>query len=643
MTRCPLLCRCTSRAMGGRSLERELRDAVRRGSASEVQALLAAGVDPNLLVDNSSRNGVTLLHVAADLLLDGWEKAAGADPAIVRALLAAGANTEVREATGRTPLCYAAYAGRVAVVRELLAAGADVNARTTSGKNSLMEVARRGHGSVLEMLLAAGADPAMGREKPLAAAAFRGQAAVVSALLAAGVAADARDAAGRTALMYAAMQGHAAVVSAVLEGGADVNARDPQGDTPLLFTAYSQCGARDTQVPPERCISTVQALLAAGADPGARDARHGRTALEWIASGAQGAPSGPATAAPLVGRANPNARGGSQTVAQHRTASQAEEGLEALLAAGAGRDLGLTPLGLAAMTDDHRAIQLLAAAGADVNAAGDMLGMKPLQLASIAGNINAVKALLAAGADMAAADDPGMTALHSAAEDGNVAVVQALVGTKCDLEAQDDLGRTALHLAAENGKIGVVKVLVGAGSDLEAGDFGGHTALHAAAGEGKAGVVQVLVEVGSDVEARDGLTGATALIHAAKDGDTATMLALLAAGADANARDELGATALHYFTEAMTRCLRQAAGSKPGRAAEPDEDADDDTAPLPNVLGDAVQVVRALLASASMWRTIEHLPTPLDVLLGHSEESNNKVPLAAYATPQADCLHDIIR
>lgn len=205
---------------------------------------------------------------------------------------------EVREATGRTPLCYAAYAGRVAVVRELLAAGADM---TTSGKTSLMEAARRGHGSVLEMLLAAGAaldvqclkngntalcraakrgrveavqlllaagaDPAMGREKPLAAAAFRGQAAVVSALLAAGVAADARDAAGRTALMYAAMQGHAAVVSAVLEGGADVNARDPQGDTPLLFTAYSQCGARDTQVPPERCISTVQALLAAGADP----------------------------------------------------------------------------------------------------------------------------------------------------------------------------------------------------------------------------------------------------------------------------------------------------------------------------------------------------------------------------------------
>ena len=56
-----------------------------------------------------------------------------------------------------TPLLWAAAKGHEAVVKVLIAAGADVNKMSKSGATPLGEAARNGHEAVVKMLKAAGA------------------------------------------------------------------------------------------------------------------------------------------------------------------------------------------------------------------------------------------------------------------------------------------------------------------------------------------------------------------------------------------------------------------------------------------------------------------------------------------------------
>ncbi|MBI4028380.1 MAG: ankyrin repeat domain-containing protein [Verrucomicrobia bacterium] len=88
----------------------------------------------------------------------------------------------------------------------------------------------------------------------LAAAATKGDAPAVAALLASGAKPDEKDADGWTPLMHAASGGHAAVVSAMLVGKANVNAADPSGWSALMLAIHGGHSA------------VVQSLLAGGAD-----------------------------------------------------------------------------------------------------------------------------------------------------------------------------------------------------------------------------------------------------------------------------------------------------------------------------------------------------------------------------------------
>ena len=98
-----------------------------------------------------------------------------------------------------------ARTGNAAVVKLLLAAGADANATLKGGETVLMMAARSGN---LE---------------------------AVKALLARGARHDARERRGQTALMWAAAEGHAAVVRALIDAGADINATLDSGFTPFFF------------------------------------------------------------------------------------------------------------------------------------------------------------------------------------------------------------------------------------------------------------------------------------------------------------------------------------------------------------------------------------------------------------------------
>jgi len=149
-------------------------------AAEVVEALLAAGADPNARM---AGDGATPLHVVGSP--DEAEKA--------WSLLAAGADPNASDNNGRTPL----HIAGPEVTRLLLGAGAAVDARDSEGRTALHVTAGRAGGR-LPLLLDAGADP------------------------------HTRDARGRTPLHYAAERGALLDVGTLLHRGADRTLTDQE-------------------------------------------------------------------------------------------------------------------------------------------------------------------------------------------------------------------------------------------------------------------------------------------------------------------------------------------------------------------------------------------------------------------------------
>jgi len=113
-------------------------------------AIVARFIDVHSNLEGISKNKhETALHLAAR---SGFEE-------IVKLLLDAGANREVRNDHGETPLHVAAADGNRAIMRLLLDARADVNARNFAGETPLHIAARDGDVEVAELCLSFRANP----------------------------------------------------------------------------------------------------------------------------------------------------------------------------------------------------------------------------------------------------------------------------------------------------------------------------------------------------------------------------------------------------------------------------------------------------------------------------------------------------
>ena len=136
-----------------------------------------------------------------------------------KAFIDGGANINISDGHGYTPLHYAVENNQTENVQLLISKNADINARNNSGQNPLDIAVERNHKDILELLVANGAEPSS-----IFTAVCIGDLASVKVFLEEGVNVNAKDPRSRTALHIAARKGYREVVELLLEHGADVNA-----------------------------------------------------------------------------------------------------------------------------------------------------------------------------------------------------------------------------------------------------------------------------------------------------------------------------------------------------------------------------------------------------------------------------------
>ena len=297
--------------------------AARAGAGEVTELLLGAGADPNAATRSSG--GARPLHFAAE----------AGDARTVEALLDAGADPNAAEtAWGQTPLIFAASAGRTAAVRSLLAAGADPSAATKVIDVAERAVADRIERAERNQRIKAGErwDPAMAKAERTRVQAERQQSETRRALAEAASREEAQTRmieepeplsygelvgghGGLTALLHAAREGHAETAWALLDGGAEIDQTSAgDGTSPMLMAVInghfdlamrflergadpnnaSRAGAAPlfavlnthwapkSRYPQQHVymqqdhtyLEAMRKLLAAGADPNARLAKH---------------------------------------------------------------------------------------------------------------------------------------------------------------------------------------------------------------------------------------------------------------------------------------------------------------------------------------------------------------------------------
>ena len=423
------------------------------------------------------------------------------DYAAVRSLLEAGADVNLPEGDGATPLHWAVRWDDARAVDLLLGAGADAGAANDHGVTPLSLACINRNAAMVETLLVAGADPdaatSMG-ETVLMTCAGTGSAEAVSALLDHGAAnIDAQEASqGQTALMWAAAQGYPDIVRMLLERGAAIDARtksrsllvsleggaggtDPGevrlgGFTPLLFAAR------------QGSVTSARLLLDAGADVN-DTAPDGASAL--VVAGFSG--HGELGAFLLERGADPDAGGA-----------------------------GYAPLHTAVLRGDAAFVKALLAHGADPNVRmtrgsrvprrtnwwllpSYLVGGTPYLLAAKFAEVEIMRILHAHGADPFLAAKDGTTPLMMAAgarwsnreydrreravpielaramqadDRGNLAATALALELGADVNAQNEAGETALHAAVYKAWQRVVDLLVEHGGRLDIKDKSGRTA-----------------------------------------------------------------------------------------------------------------------------------------------------------------------
>lgn len=401
--------------------------AARANDVARVEALLAQGLDPNAL--NVSQ--LSPLHRAA------WP----GHVEVVGPLVKGGADPNRRDGTGGIALHIAASRGHDAFIREVVARGGEVDLADDAGMTPLHRAAQGGQLGTVGILLELAADPNRTDEHGwtalhwAAAAPSHSSTGILRLLIDAGADPDAMDAEGMTPLHVAAMNpvnpwsprsGRLPYVNAqrlrvLVEAGSEVDARDQNGRTALHWAGWmgETCFYEDVAKRPyfDYAVEAVRFLLAAGADPAAKD-NDGKTTRDYALS------EGYTGIATLI-----DALPAHPWLAARPTTTEASLPAIAMAATGAGDAEAaaamVRQLRQAAAEGRNGRIRQLVAAGADLN---DLTGQggTPLHDAVIGDHMDSVRLLLQLGADPGIRDSDGYTPLDRANQNGQDAIAELL-------------------------------------------------------------------------------------------------------------------------------------------------------------------------------------------------------------------------
>ena len=227
-----------------------------RGYNHGIRAILTAGANPNLQSD--VQKATPLIYAMNSFLLClGREDLAIEDKNITEALLQKGADPNIPDIKGNTPLIIASISkevhGRAYLLRFLLAKGAEPNVCNKHGMTPLMFAAKSIRKSNVEALLQLGADVSSVNNwgstalllvtyhncKELGKTECPSVIRIVKCLIEAGSDVNTKNFFGFTPLMSAARRGHIGLVQYLLSVGADWTLQDEHGDTALLIAAKS--------------------------------------------------------------------------------------------------------------------------------------------------------------------------------------------------------------------------------------------------------------------------------------------------------------------------------------------------------------------------------------------------------------------
>ena len=398
----------------------KLIDAVKRGDAKAVKALIAQHADVNA----PDPDGSTALHWAVER----------DDIATAELLIVAGANVKAATRYKITPLSLACTNGDAALIDRLLKAGADPNATSEEGQTALMTASLTGKPEAVKLLIETGAD--VNAVEP-----YKGQ----------------------TALMWAASEGNAAAAEVLLAHGADVKAKSKGGFTPFLFavrndrleaaTVLLDHGANVNDVAPDGTNALNMAVVNAyfdlasmlidrGANPNAPDPRGSALhTLAWLRKpGSDGAaavgntghapppPSGKMTALELAKKllehgANPDIRVGWKENTFGKEGGTARNPPNIQLGRHLLSYVGATPFYVAAKNGDAPYMKLLADHGANPK---------------LATKANITPLMVAAGLDYWEGESPGPFTGVSEAE--RLEAVKLAVALGNDVNAHADFG-----------------------------------------------------------------------------------------------------------------------------------------------------------------------------------------------------------
>lgn len=191
-----------------------------------ITLLLKNGADPS----NISKNKLTAMRLATV-----YDR-----PEIVQDILTF-SSTSLSDSDYSYALQYASR-NSFALMKSCIAHGADVNMRDVNGNTPLTSACQSGSYNAVKFLLENGADPNLSIAEaatPLMIAAKAGNTEIVNLLIEKGAKTDVKDVKGRTALMYACDGINLKCVCLLLDKGLQVNTKDNEGKNAFLHAIYT--------------------------------------------------------------------------------------------------------------------------------------------------------------------------------------------------------------------------------------------------------------------------------------------------------------------------------------------------------------------------------------------------------------------